>query len=118
MTTNGAWSPSEHVPIFFKSNLAMGMVPVDFPAVRWVPTDIAASVVIKEAFQDNTALQYYAVSVGRAHPRESLRVAPELAVGRPDEKLMAKYVKWQIERPDTVLYDQRSIFTCLPISGE
>ncbi|KAF8461661.1 hypothetical protein JB92DRAFT_3137078 [Gautieria morchelliformis] len=136
MTTNGAWSPSEHVPILFKSSLAMGMVPVDLPAVRWVPTDIAASVIIKEAFQDNTALQYYAAAwvehIRGSNPdplqvpavrlldfyqemadgangrstlgwERSLRVAPELAVGRPDEELMAKYVKWQIERPDTVL---------------
>jgi thioester reductase-like protein len=31
MTTNGAWSSSEHVPILFKSSVALGMVPVDLP---------------------------------------------------------------------------------------
>jgi hypothetical protein len=29
---------------------------------------------------------------------KSLRVAPELAVGRLDDDLIAKYVKWQIDR--------------------
>jgi thioester reductase-like protein len=31
MTTNGAWSSSEHVPILFKSSVAMGIVPIDLP---------------------------------------------------------------------------------------
>ncbi|KAF8496036.1 hypothetical protein JB92DRAFT_2991783 [Gautieria morchelliformis] len=158
MTTNGAWSSSEHVPILFKSSVAIGMVPVDLPPVRWVPTDIAASVIINEAFQDDTPLQYFAVenptltpwatvagALSSASPKplkhvsiaawvehirksnpdpgqvpavrlldfyqgmaggvntrsalgweHSVRVAPALAVGRLDEELVAKYVKWQI----------------------
>ncbi|KAF8525682.1 male sterility protein-domain-containing protein [Gautieria morchelliformis] len=159
-TTNGAWSSSEHVPILFKSSVALGMVPVDLPPVRWVPTDIAASVIIKEAFQDDTPLQYFAVEnptptpwatiigalssesskplkhvsmaawveyIQKSNPdpetvpalrllefyqgitdgkhspsilawEKSIRVAPELAVGRLDADLVAKYVKWQLER--------------------
>ncbi|KAF8512516.1 hypothetical protein JB92DRAFT_3096781 [Gautieria morchelliformis] len=162
MTTNGAWSSSEHVPILFKSSVALGMVPVDLPIlqpVRWVPTDIAASVIIKEAFQDDTPLQYFAVEnptptpwstivgalssespkplkhvsmaawveyIHKSNPdpetvpavrllefyqgmtggerspsilgwAKSVRAAPELAVGRLDENLVAKYVKWQLE---------------------
>ncbi|KAF8508271.1 male sterility protein-domain-containing protein, partial [Gautieria morchelliformis] len=159
MTTNGAWSSSEHVPILFKSSVALGMVPVDLPPVRWVPTDIAASVIIKQAFQDDTPLQYFAVEnptptpwstivsalssespkplqhvsmaawveyiqksspdpetvpavrllefyqgiTGGEHSpsilgwEKSIRVAPELAVGKLDADLVAKYVKWQLE---------------------
>ncbi|KAF8492941.1 male sterility protein-domain-containing protein [Gautieria morchelliformis] len=158
MTTNGAWSSSEHVPILFKSSVALGMVPVDLPPVRWVPTDIAASVIIKEAFQDDTPLQYFAVEnptptpwstivsalssespkplqhvsmaawveyIQKSNPdpetvpavrllefyqgmtggehspsilgwEKSIRVAPELAVGKLDADLVAKYVKWQL----------------------
>lgn len=31
VTTNGAWSSSEHMPILFKSSVTLGMAPVDLP---------------------------------------------------------------------------------------
>jgi thioester reductase-like protein len=36
MTTTGAWSSSEHVPVLFRSSVALGLAPVDLP-VPFIP---------------------------------------------------------------------------------
>jgi len=51
---NGTWNPNEYNPILFRSCFGLGMVPVDLPAVRWIPTDIAASILLKMTFLPRT----------------------------------------------------------------
>jgi len=63
----GAWARSEYNPIMFRSCVGLGMVPEDLPAVKWIPSDIAASVTLKQTFVDvnhrstkgNGTLEYY-----------------------------------------------------------
>jgi len=51
----------------FRSCVGLGMVPEDLPAVKWIPSDIAASVTLKQTFVDvnhrstkgNGTLEYY-----------------------------------------------------------
>ena len=75
-TTNGAWNVNEYVPILFRSSIALGMIPSDLPVsvlnegvphvltlsykpVRWVPSDIAASAILKQTFGSTSSLEYF-----------------------------------------------------------
>ncbi|KAJ7279728.1 acetyl-CoA synthetase-like protein [Mycena rebaudengoi] len=40
----GAWPRTEHIPTLIKSCVDFGLVPDGFPAVRWLPVNIAAQV--------------------------------------------------------------------------
>jgi len=57
----GAWARSEYNPILFRSCFGLGMVPNDLPPIRWIPTDVAASVALKQTFTTDKAelLGYY-----------------------------------------------------------
>ncbi|KAJ6526458.1 hypothetical protein B0H19DRAFT_970583 [Mycena capillaripes] len=44
----GAWPRTEHIPMLIKSCVDFGLVPDGFPAVRWLPVNIAAQVLYAE----------------------------------------------------------------------
>lgn len=43
---SGAWNMAEYIPILLLSSVESGVVPAQFPSIRWVPIDVAADVVV------------------------------------------------------------------------
>ncbi|KAF8526258.1 male sterility protein-domain-containing protein [Hysterangium stoloniferum] len=60
-TVSGAWAKNEYIPIMLRSILALGLAPNDSPPARWIPCDVGASALIKQAFCDKTNLHYFSV---------------------------------------------------------
>ncbi|OCH93203.1 acetyl-CoA synthetase-like protein [Obba rivulosa] len=51
-TRTGAWNVMEFIPIFFQSCHLLGRVPNALPDVRWLPTDIGATVMLDILLND------------------------------------------------------------------
>ncbi|KIJ37204.1 hypothetical protein M422DRAFT_232000 [Sphaerobolus stellatus SS14] len=61
MSTNGEWAENEAGMIIVRTSMAIGIYPDGLPSFRWMPSDIAASAIVKQSFFDSEPLQYFSI---------------------------------------------------------
>ncbi|KAF8501962.1 hypothetical protein BU17DRAFT_58804 [Hysterangium stoloniferum] len=88
----GVWNRNEHVPILIRSSVEIGMVPVDAPAVHWLPSDIAASAILRQTLESIKPLEYF--HVDNPTPTPWLNVAQAIATYSPTPLQLVDFSRW------------------------